>query len=280
MKKVVFAVGMLAASVLLVFACGCAGTARISRPLSGKPLLAKIPEPEPRLTVGEKLTFVAAWKGIPVGRATATVEKITTFKEYEVYKVVVVARTNAVLSKLFRVEDTFTSYIDTDRLISRGYESIIREGRYKKDAVVDYDFQKSVATYRNLLDGSVKYAPIEKDVQDPISAAYLFRTMPVRTGDEIKIIVNLNEKNYEVIANVNERVRIDTPKLGKFEAFLIKPYVKLEGKRQKRGKSWGYLSTDEKRLCPYFAVKVLEIPWIGTVTATLEKVEYVSPAEN
>ena len=32
---------------------------------------------------------------------------------------------------------------------------------------------------RNLKDGSVKTCPINKDVQDPVSAFYFFRTVPL-----------------------------------------------------------------------------------------------------
>ena len=265
---------MLLLLPVMLLASGCAGTATIRRLSAGAPPAGKVALPEATLIVGEKLTFLAAWKGIPVARATATVESLMSFKEYEVYKIVVTAKTNKVLSKLFRVEDTFTSYVDKEKLISRRYEAIIREGRYKKDLVVDYDLDRSVAINTNLLDGSVKETPIEKDVHDPISAAYSFRTMPIKIGDEVRMTVNLNEKNYKVVADVEKAVRIDLPGIGEFGAFLIRPYVMLEGKRQKRGKAWGYLSSDKKRLAAYMAVRVLEIPWIGGVTATLEKVEY------
>ncbi|MCQ9207158.1 MAG: DUF3108 domain-containing protein [Omnitrophica bacterium] len=263
---------MLLPVIMLV--SGCAGTAKIRRPSVSEVSAGKVALPTASLTVGEKFTFLVAWKGIPVGRATATVESLMNFKEYEVYKVVVTAKTNKFLSKLFRVEDTFTSYVDKEKLISRHYEAIIREGRYKKDLVVDYDLDRGIAINTNLLDGTVKESPIEKDVHDPISAAYSLRTMPIKVGDEVRMTVNLNEKNYKVIADVEKAARIDLPKVGEFGAFLIRPYVILEGKRQKRGKAWGYLSTDKKRLAAYIAVRVLEIPWIGEVTATLEKVEY------
>ena len=258
-----------------ILASGCAGTAKIRRPSASNASAGEVALPEATLIVGERLTFLAAWKGIPVARATATVDALMSFKEYEVYKVVVTAKTNKFLSKLFRVEDTFTSYVDKEKLISRRYEAIIREGKYKKDLVVDYDLDRGIAMNKNLLDGTVKESPIEKDVHDPISAAYSLRTMPIKVGDEVRMTVNLNEKNYKVIADVEKAVTIDLSGVGEFGAFLIRPYVILEGKRQKRGKAWGCLSTGKKRLAAYMAVRVLEIPWIGEVTATLEKVEYL-----
>ena len=257
------------------FSAGCAKTARIKRCSPIGASAEKFEEPARAFTVGERLTYLVAWKGIPVGEGTATVEDLTDFKGREVYKIVIAARTNKFLSKLFRVEDTFTSYMDKDKLASLRYEAIIREGNYKKDLVVDYDFQKGIAVYKNLRDGSVKVCPVEKGTQDPVSAAYFFRTVPARVGDRIKIYLTLNEKNYEIVADITKKAAVEVPELGAFNAFLIKPFVKLEGKRQRRGSAWGYLSADKKRLVLFAVVKVLEIPWIGEVTATLKNVEYL-----
>jgi len=274
MKKRIFIILML-----VVFTAGCAKTARIRRPSVNKVVSEEIASPAPSLTVGERFTYLIAWKGVPVGTATTTIEGLTTFKGYEVYKIVVTVKTNDFLSKLYKIEDTFISYMDKDKLISRHYETVQREGNYRKSLVVDYDFQKYIATYKNLKDGSVKTCPIEKNVQDPVSAAYFFRTVPVKVGDKIKITVNLNEKNYDLFGNVEKRASITLSELGTFDAFLIRPYVKLKGKRQRRASVWGYFSADKKRLGLFWVLKVLEIPWIGEVTATLKKVEYISPSQ-
>ncbi|MFH1593136.1 MAG: DUF3108 domain-containing protein [Candidatus Omnitrophota bacterium] len=259
-----------------LFFAGCAKTARIRRPSAKIALSEKIEDPSPAFTVGERLTYMVAWKGIRVGTGTITIEELTSFKGYEVYKVVAIARTNEFLSRLYKVEDTFISYIDTGKLISRHYESIQREGRYKKDLVVDYDFDKKIAIYKNLLDGSVKTCKIEENVQDPVSAAFFFRTIQAKVGDTIKITVNLNERNYEIFANISKRAEVVFPGIGAFDAFLLKPYVMKEGKRQRDASAWGYISSDEKRLGLYIVLKILKIPLVGEVTATLEKVEYLN----
>ncbi|MBN1354025.1 MAG: DUF3108 domain-containing protein [Candidatus Omnitrophica bacterium] len=269
--------GTPALVAIFLIVSGCASAVRIEYPHAGMETALQAARPEPSFTVGEKATFVIAWKGIPVGRATAAVEELTKFKEYNVYKIAVTARTNEFLSKLFRVEDRFTSYVDRDTLTSRHFETIQREGRYKKDLVVDYDFEKGIAFYKNLRDNTVKTCPIEKDVQDPVSAAYYFRAMPQKLGDELRMVVNLNEENYEIIGCIEKKRVITIPVLGTFEAFLIKPYVKLGGKRQKRAKAWGYVSADERRLGLFGVIKVLEIPWVGEITGTLEKLEYIKP---
>ena len=266
--------------LLLVLFCisGCARTATIKRLKASKVIQDKIIKPKHYFIVGEKLTFLGAWKGIPIGKATATVEEITKFKDYEVYKIVVVAKTNDFLSKFFKVEDTFTSYVDTTTLTSRHYESIIKEGNYRKNLVIDYDFEKNIALSTNLRDGSVKTCLVEKNVHDPISAAYFVRTMPMKIGDVIEITVHQSEENYVVGGKIEKKSVVTLPTLGAFTAFLIRPYLKLKGKKLGWAKIWGYTSDDENRFILYLHINVLKIPWVGEVTGTLEKIEYISPA--
>lgn len=270
MKKILTCIILI--TILLL--PGCAKTASIKAVGIYEKQVSRVEKPEPHLTVGEKFTFLVAWKGIPIGYATSEVKELTIFREYPVYKIEVIAKTNKFLSKIFRVEDKFISYVDRKKLISRRYEAYRREGKYKKDVIVDYDFENNVAIYRNLLDGTTKQNSVKKNVHDPISAAYFLRTVPINVGDEIKVAVNLNEKNYEIIAKIEKQARIGLHNLGTFDAFLIKPYIKLSGKLQRRAKCWGYISSDKKRLGLYMVVKVLEIPWIGDISVTLNKVEY------
>jgi len=266
---------VLAIVLLALLVLGCARIAKVRRPTESTGSTETPTVAKRSFTVGERFTFSGAWKGIPIGYATATVEELTKFRDYDVYKVVVVIKTNKFLSKLFKVEDTITSYIDRDKFISRRYEADRREGRYRKNLIVDYDFKNCTATYKNLTDGSVKTCPIDKNVQDPVSAAYFFRTIPVKVGDSVKVTVNLNEENYEVHGKIEKRANVSIPKLGRFDAFLVRPYIKLAGKRQRKASARGYFSENEKRLGLYMVVNVLAIPWVGEVTATLEKVEYL-----
>ncbi|MFH1380895.1 MAG: DUF3108 domain-containing protein [Candidatus Omnitrophota bacterium] len=263
---------ILIALLVILFLSGCAGGAKVRRLSKPEVFREEAPLAKCGLTVGENFIFSASWKGIPIGQAEISVEKLMPWREYIVYKVVVTARTNAFLSKLFPVEDTFISYIDRDKYISRHFEAIIKEGRYRKHLVVDYDFVKFIATYRNLKDGSVKTCPIEKDVQDSISAAVFFRTMPVEVGKTARITVNQNEENYTIITSIDREVDVTIPGVGTFTAFLVKPYIELKGKPLRRAKAWGYMSSDKNRIPLFLSVQVLEIPWIGEVTATLKSV--------
>ena len=229
--------------------------------------------------VGERLTFVIAWQGIPIGTATSTVEEITTYKSHEVYKIVVKAGTNDFLSAIFKIRDSFITYMDTKTLESRCFEVSLREGSYKKDLVVDYDWDKMIATYNNLTNGSVKQSKLEPGSRDPVCASYYFRTLPLSPEDDIVLDVNSSEKNYAIGGSIVKETEMAIPNVGTFDAFLVEPYVKKGDEYENRVSVKGYVTQEPNRLLLLIKLRVLKIiPWLGEVTAKLDKIEYITPS--
>ena len=259
--------------IVTMLASGCASTAKI-RPISSvkelteQQVVSSMAE-KPRFYTHKRLTYVMAWNGIPVGRIMAESGDIIDYEGYKVYTLKLVTESNKFLSKIYRVEDTYTSYIDTTTMTSRFYEADRKEGNYRKHLVVKYDFQKNEAIYTNLTDGSVKTCSIKKIVQDPLSSICYFMTLPLKPGEEVNFYVNLNEKNYDLSGKVETIDVIKIPRLGNFPAFKIRPYVTLEGAEVKKGRAWLYFAAEGNRY-PLFGV--VRIPF-GRVTATLVSIE-------
>lgn len=270
MKKIQFIVLIL---LITIGISGCASTGSV-KPLS---MATDVSPEEVKLTmntksklhVGKRFTFLIAWNGIPVGRIMAGVEGTKEYRGYEVYVAKVVTESNKFLSKIYRVEDTYTSYVDTTDITSRRYEADREEGNYRKHVIVEYDFDKKEATYTSLTDGSVKKCPIKENVQDPVSSMCYFMTLPVKLGDEINITVNLNEKNYELYAKIESLDLVKVKNLDSLPAFRVRPYTFLKGKEVRKGSAWMYFSADNNR---YPLYGVVRIPF-GRVTATLRSIE-------
>ncbi|MFH1665714.1 MAG: DUF3108 domain-containing protein, partial [Candidatus Omnitrophota bacterium] len=252
---------------------GCAGTGIVKTVGSVKGVSEeKVLEHMSRkvdLLAGREFVFLIAWNNIPVGRIVARAGDIINYRGRDVYVVQVVTESNDFLSRIYRVEDTYTSYVDARDMTSRRYEADRREGNYRKHVVVEYDFDKMEAVYTNRTDGSVKTCPIEKDVQDPLSAICYFMTLPVKPGDMVKITINLNEKNYGLFGRVEGIRVVKLARFGEMPAFRIKPYAELNGEPVDKGKGWLYFSADEKRH-PLYGVVL--IPF-GRVTATLREIK-------
>jgi hypothetical protein len=251
---------------------GCAGTGEVRSFRSDKSIskedavitMAKAPT----FFTKKRVVYLMAWNGIPVGRIIAEIGEKKKYKEYEVYEMVLKTESNEFLSKIYRVEDVYSSYVDAKDLTSRRFEADRKEGNYRKHLVVEYDFAGKKAIYTNLTDGSVKQCDIKEDVQDPLSAMCHFMTLPVHLGKKMNMTVNLNEKNYDLYGQVESLDVIRLPELGSFPAFKIRPYALLGGEEVKKGKGYIYFMAGKER---YPLYGVVQIPF-GKVTATLTEV--------
>lgn len=260
---------LFAASIL----AGCANTGKVVKlesvqSVSQDKVLDDM-RAKPVFHTRKRLIYHLAWNKIPVGRVIAESGNIGTYRGKDVYMMKVVTESNKFLSKIYRVEDTYISYVDTETMSSLRYEADRKEGNYSKHLIVEYDFDNMEAIYTNLHDGSVKRCPIEKNVQDPLSAVCYFMTMPVKTGDNIRLTINLNEKNYKMLGKIEDVEAVKLRGFGAVPAFKLQPYAELYGERVKKGRAWLYFSADKNRY-PLYGVVV--IPF-GRVTATLVSID-------
>jgi len=225
----------------------------------------RIEKPLRRLVVGEELTFNVAWLGINVGTCVAKVKGIEAVAGRSAYVVELTARTNDILSKIYPVDDKYTSYIDKEKFITLKHAVHRREGRYKKDAVTIFDYTTNKAYFANSLDGSKKTFDIPGYCQDSLSAAYYFRMLDVKTGDEIEYKVVNNEQVYDIIGVVKNTARLKI-RDKVYDAFYVEPYAKLKGEKVRKGRAGCWFSCGPARIPVYGIVKA---PLFTKVTAAL-----------
>ncbi len=235
-----------------------------------------IEPPQPRLPENESLKYTVRWLGIPVGYITASIKGIKILNNRKAYLLEVIAKTNAFCSVIYKVDDRFLSYMDVEGLYTLRHEVYRREGRYKKDAVTDFNQITHKAHFKNLLDGSKKDFDIPPNMQDTLSACYYFRLLPIEIGKRIEYAVCSNESIYQLFGAIESKDFIKIPELGRRATFYMQPYAKLKDKKVKKGRVSGYFSVDSKRL-PLLAV--VQAPIFTEVTASLSKIEYGQKAE-
>jgi hypothetical protein len=97
--------------------------------------MLSMPAPGSRLPDYEKLTYEVRWLGLPVGTFSTSVTGIKNYKGRDAYLLEAKIKTNAFLSKIYKIEDRFVSYMDTEKLYTLRQEAYRREGKYKKDAI-------------------------------------------------------------------------------------------------------------------------------------------------
>ncbi|MBI4358820.1 MAG: DUF3108 domain-containing protein [Candidatus Omnitrophica bacterium] len=219
---------------------------------------------------GEKLRFSVRWLGMEVGTAEAVVKGIEKVNGRDAYHIAAYARSNSLIDLIYPVRDEHHTYVDTEHFHSLRYEKILREGTFRADEVMEYDQENHTATYFSRKNKTKKKMFIAKNTHDQVSAAYWFRTQPMKIGDRIHIPVEADEKNWDLEVRVTQMDRVEIKGLGTFDAFQIEPMASFQGIFIRRGKIRGWLGTDEKRLPLMMKTKV---PVLGTVTVVLTRYE-------
>ena len=256
--------------VIVIFAAllACAGTIK---PASGAQHPAESGSaPRGRLPERERITYRVKWLGGTVGTITASINGIKKISGRDAYELEIIVKTNDFCSKIYPINDRYVSYMDVEGLYALRHEAYRREGRYKKDAVTDFDQVNHVAHFKNFLDKSEKTIAVPPAVQDPVTIGYYFRTVPIKAGERIVSNVYNNEQIYELFGVAGAKKRIRIPKIGYREAFHVQPYAKLKGEVVRKGKANGYFSWDEKRIPLLVSVRA---PFFTEITAYIVKVE-------
>jgi len=214
--------------------------------------------------VGERMVFSVQYGLVTAGDATMEVRNLATMAGRPCYRIVSDARTNDFFSKFFQVRDRYESYMDTTELYSLRYEKHVREGKFKRDDVVDFDQVAHRARYKD------RVVPIPPRSQDVLSALYYVRTLPLKPGQSISLANHTDGKNYPLIVKVlgRERVKVDA---GEFDCIVVEPILRGPGVFTQKGRLTVWLTDDERRMPVLMKSKVV----IGHVAAVLKEYRVV-----
>jgi hypothetical protein len=218
---------------------------------------------------GEKLTFQLKWVFIPVGEAVLKVLPIETRSGINAYHFVLTAKTNSFFDKLYKVRDRIDAYTDVEMTRSVLYKKIQREGKSKRDVVVNFDWVKNQAQYSNF---NKKQAPIEllPGSFDPLSAFYFMRLSDLK-NTVLKRPVTDGKKCVIGKATVIKRETIKVEG-NTYDTYLIEPELKhvrgvFEKSKDARIQLW---VTADRRHIP---VKIKSRVVVGTFVGELVTVE-------
>ena len=218
------------------------------------------------LRVGERLSFQGRWFGIPVGHGWIEVKELTELDGRPAYHIEAQGYSNELLSSFYPVRDVLHSYLDAATLQPLRFEKSQREGRYRAEEVVTFDYGRLIATYHSLLNGSVKEIPIGPDTHDIVSSFYHLRNEPVRLSRRTEMSVYSDEKIYrmELRSLGSEMVEI---RRSVFSCLVIEPIASFKGVFVRRGRVIAYVTAAE----PHIPLLVkIATPW-GPMTGILEQ---------
>ncbi len=200
--------------ILIAFISGCAAARKFKieppslREARVTETLVEIKPPLKAYRVGEKFIYHIRWFGIPVGDALMSIPEITEINGKKVYHLKAEVESSQWFSMIFRLKDRLDSYVDVEGLYPLKFERYQREGGYKAEEIMEYDHLNRTATYKSLINNSVKTMEIPQGVQDMLSCIYWVRLQEAKPGSSIFVDVNADEKNWKLEVKVMGSERI------------------------------------------------------------------------
>lgn len=212
-------------------------------------------------SIGEKLTFRIRYGAIVAGKANMAVKKAIQYEGNPCLHIETVAKSNDFFSRIFRVRDTVTTYVDSAGLFSRYFEQHLREGHYNADRWAKYD-QVNQIVYTHKKDTLA--AP--KNVMDILASFYYVRTQQMAPGDTLYLANHSGKRIYTLAVIVHRRETIKV-QAGKFNCLVVEPKLVEEGGIFKHdGRMLIWLSDDGVKMPVQMKSKV---SFIGSITTEL-----------
>lgn len=218
---------------------------------------------------GENLQYIISYGFINGGKASITINKDILLKD-SVYHFVITARTTGIADILYRVHDTYESFVNPYTDLPAKAIRNIREGNYRKYNEVVFDH-----TTRS--DSSIVYSQssgkhiVPKNIHDIISGFYYFRKYfrdyHFKKGELIHIDTYFTNEIWPLKIRYigNETIRT---KLGKVNCMKFNPITEVGRVFETEDDMSVWFSRDKN----FLPVKVRFDMWVGAVKINL--VEY------
>ena len=217
--------------------------------------------------IGEKYQYSIQYLLIKAGKAILEIPSYKNIRGKKCYWFHSKAVSVSPFSLVFKVDDRIDAYLDAEKYESVRITKHIREGKYKRDDLIDFlQEKKMVKKIKN--SGEPKYIKTLPNVLDILSAFFMFRYMPLEVGKSYSLPVYDIEKSYYLKVKVLSKEVVKTP-VGRFLAYKVSPDLKSMGLFKHKGVIFIWISADKKRI-PLLVRSTVKI---GAVYVVLEKME-------
>ncbi len=213
------------------------------------------------IRVGETLTYNVKIARLPAGTQVTKVVEETVLNGQPVYYFTSERETGSVFGKLYHFRDWIASYVTTDQLYPLRHLKDLEDGKYRAHVEVDFDHGRGMAQYTKNQHNKALEIPI--GIQDELSMVYFLRSKKLRVGQTYRFPVLVRDKCQQITLTIHRREMVKTKALGCVETLVLRT-------------SHGYLMwlTNDDRRIP---VRIeAEIPVIGKLVGTLEKVDFIN----
>jgi hypothetical protein len=212
--------------------------------------------------VGERFRYNVNFNFIEAGGAVLELKSEEILDNYPVYYSTLEIWSNGLLDKFYSVRDKYESWIDKESLFSRKFKKDIKEGKYKKNYVVQFDYEDSLAY------SSSNTIEIFEPIHDVLSVFYHIRAESLWVGKKLRLN-NFDNDKFKPYNSIIREIREVSTSLGNFECFVIEPYTEEGDLFKYKGRPKIYLSND----CYKIPVKIESKATIGSIIMELKSIE-------
>ncbi len=229
-------------------------------------------------TDGEEITYLISynWGPIWVDAGIVTFKtKLDLKQEKFAWHLISTGRTFRSYDFLFKVRDTYETWIDTTTLQTIEFQRYIFEGGYQMQNKSWFDYSRQLV-FSNL---KVNNDPMVVDTiqmidctYDMLAAVYHVRSLDldsITIGDTIPVYVALDDSTYRIDIRMNGKEIIEHPdgtyyRCNKFSAMMIEGTIFSKGQE-----TFVWVSDDPNKIPIYIEAKIL----VGSVKAYLKEVK-------
>ena len=213
--------------------------------------------------VGERLVFDLGYSFITAGEAVMSIPNLDTLYGRPSYRVLFTVNSTPTFSWIYKVEDRYETFLDTQGIFPWRFTQKVREGSYRRDFAAWFDQVKNVA-YAN-----DKQYPIPPYVHDAVSALYFVRTVDYsksRVGEKIYLQNFYKDSTYTLAVKFLGRQRIEVD-AGTFNCIIVEPLMKEGGLFKSEGRIVIWMTDDERKIPVKVSTKVV----VGSIDAELRE---------
>jgi hypothetical protein len=208
------------------------------------------------ITPGERIEYRVHYGLINAGEAVMkTDDGIHRINNRACYKIDVFGRTKGIFDMLTTVRDNWGSYLDTSAVVSQRFYQSIKEGKYLKKEVIDFDQINGTAIV-NRLDKKdstlIRKDEIETlpNMQDLVSGFYYMRTFnydTMKTDEMFTVTGFFDDTTYHVDVKFLGRETLKT-KVGNFDTFVMSPIMPKNSFFRGKNPIRAWISDDQRRI--------------------------------
>jgi hypothetical protein len=191
---------------------------------------------------GERMEYDVRFGALRVGRARMEVVGVDNLRGRPAWHTAFWVQGG---NFLYRVNDVYESWMDTETLSSLRFVQELEEGG--KDTERRFEIYPERAVF---VQTSKKPAKEEKSVSNPLddgSFLYFIRTIPLEVGQTYDFHRYFRPDRNPVRIRVLRKERIRVP-AGTFNAIVLQPVIKTKGIFSENGHAEVWLSDDDKRI--------------------------------